>query len=227
MTRCVAYLRVSTDEQADKGVSLDAQRAKVQAYASLYDLELVAIEVDAGESAKSLERPALKRALAQLRKGGAEALLVVKLDRLTRSIRDLSDLLERYFIKKYALLSVGEQIDTRTAGGRMMLNMLTLVAQWEREAIGERTSAAMQHMRAEGRYTGGHVPYGWRLSPEGELLEHPEETRAIARARVLRAAGLSLRAVAATLEAEGLVSRAGAPFTPAAVAGMARETARA
>jgi site-specific DNA recombinase len=84
-TRTIAYLRVSTEKQADKGVSLDAQRAKVAAYAELYDLMLVETIVDAGESAKSLDRPGLQRALSMLKAGGAEALLVVKLDRLTRS----------------------------------------------------------------------------------------------------------------------------------------------
>src|SRR5205807_482536 len=74
------------DKQADRGVSLDAQRAKVNAYAELYDLELADVIVDAGESAKSLDRPGLQRALAMLKAGEAEALLVVKLDRLTRSV---------------------------------------------------------------------------------------------------------------------------------------------
>ena len=129
-TRTVAYLRVSTEKQADRGVSLDAQRAKVQAYAELYDLALVAIEVDAGESAKSLDRPALQRALAMLKRGAAEALLVVKLDRLTRSVRDLAELLDCYFTKRAALLSVSEQIDTRSAAGRLVLTVLPSAGQW-------------------------------------------------------------------------------------------------
>ena len=78
-TKTIAYLRVSTDKQADRGVSLDAQRVKVAAYAELYDLELVEVVVDAGESAKSLDRPGLQRALEMLKRGEAEALLVVKL----------------------------------------------------------------------------------------------------------------------------------------------------
>jgi DNA invertase Pin-like site-specific DNA recombinase len=158
-TRTVAYLRVSTDKQADRGVSLDAQRAKVAAYAELYDLELVEVVVDAGASAKTLDRPGLARALGMLRKGGeAEALLVVKLDRLTRSVRDLCELVERHFAPgKAALLSVGEQIDTRSAAGRLVLNVLASVSQWEREAIGERTAAAMQHKAACGEFTGGEA----------------------------------------------------------------------
>jgi DNA invertase Pin-like site-specific DNA recombinase len=111
----------------------------VESYAALYDVELVAVEVDAGESAKSLQRPALDRTLATLRAGAAEALLVVKLDRLTRSVRDLCDLVDTYFRDgKLALMSVGEQVDTRSVAGRMVLNMLTVIGQWEREAIGLR-----------------------------------------------------------------------------------------
>jgi len=129
-TRTIAYVRVSTDKQADRGVSLDAQRAKVKAYAELYDLDLAEVIVDAGESAKSLDRPGLKRALGILKAGDAEALLVVKLDRLTRSVVDLGTLVERYFAPgKAALLSVGEQIDTRSAAGRLVLNVLASVRQ--------------------------------------------------------------------------------------------------
>ena len=133
-TRVVGYVRVSTEQQADGGVSLDAQRAKLEAYAVAMDLELVAIEEDAGLSAKTLERPALQRALAMLDAGAAEGLLVAKLDRLTRSVRDLGELVERYFASKCSLLSVADSIDTRSAAGRLVLNVLTSVAQWEREA---------------------------------------------------------------------------------------------
>src|SRR5216684_2636542 len=85
-----------------------------------------------------LDRPGLQRALAMLKAGEGEALLGVKLDRLTRSVVDLGTLVERYFVPgKAALLSVGEQIDTRSAAGRLVLNVLASVSQWEREAIGE------------------------------------------------------------------------------------------
>ena len=210
-TRAIAYLRVSTDKQADRGVSLDAQRAKVEAYAQLYDLKLVAIEVDAGASAKTLNRPALQNVLGALQAGTADALLVVKLDRLTRSVRDLGSLVERYFAPgKATLLSVGEQIDTRSAAGRLVLNVLMSVAQWEREAIGERTSAAMAHKRTCHEYTGGKVPYGWTLNADGVNLDPNDAEQAIIReATELRASGLSLRKVGAELEAKGLLPRSG------------------
>jgi DNA invertase Pin-like site-specific DNA recombinase len=212
-TRTVAYLRVSTDKQADRGVSLEAQRAKVQAYAALYDLELVAIEVDAGESAKSLDRPALTRALGMLKAGKADALLVVKLDRLTRSVRDLADLVDNYFTKRAALLSVSEQIDTRSAAGRLVLNVLGVVGQWEREAIGERVSAAKQYMAEQGKYLGGDAPYGFRIADDGVMLEPVEAEQAVlATAHDLRRAGMSLRKIAAELDARGLRARNGRRF---------------
>ena len=219
-TRTVAYLRVSTDKQADRGVSLDAQRAKVRAYAELYDLELVDVVVDAGESASSLDRPGLSRALEMLRRREADAMLVVKLDRLTRSVRDLAELLERYFTRRAALLSVGEQIDTRTAAGRMVLNILVTVAQWEREAIGERTATAMAHKQARGEYIGGAAPYGHRLASEGALVPVDSEQAVIAEARELRAAGMTLRAIAAALDERGHRARSGRPFVSAQVGRM-------
>jgi DNA invertase Pin-like site-specific DNA recombinase len=220
-TRTIAYLRVSTDKQADRGVSLDVQRAKAKVYAELYDLELLEVIVDAGESAKSLDRPGLQRALGMLKRGEAEAMLVVKLDRLARSVRDLGHLVEKYFAPgKAALLSVGEQIDTRSAAGRLVLNVLASVSQWEREAIGERTATAMQHKAAQGEYTGGQAPYG-RCVADGDKLEpDPNEETARAVARQLRAQGLSLRRVAAELERCGVRSRSGRGFAPVQVKRM-------
>ena len=217
-TKAVAYIRVSTDKQADAGQSLEAQKAKVEAYANLYDLELVEVVIDAGASAKSLSRPGLVRALAMLKSGEAEALLVVKLDRLTRSVRDLGELVERYFASgKAALLSVSEQIDTRSAGGRLVLNVLASVSQWEREAIGERTAAVMRFKAAAGEYTGGQAPYGFRVEA-GELVSVAGEQAVLAAAREARASGLSLRAIARALDARGFVTRAGKSFAAVQVA---------
>lgn len=219
-TRTVAYLRVSTDQQAEHGVSLDAQRAKVEAYASLFDLVLVGVEVDAGESGKSLGRPALSRALAMLNDGRAEALLVVKLDRLTRSVRDLCDLVDRYFRDgKHSLMSVCEQVDTRSASGRMVLNMLTVIGQWEREAIGERTSAALQHKASQGEHIGGAPPYGFQVN-QGTLIPVDEEQQTIEEARALHAEGFSLRAIARALAERGRCARNGRVFAPTQLARM-------
>jgi len=126
---------------------------------------------------------------------------VTKLDRLTRSVRDLATLLETYFASgRHGLISVGESVDTRSAAGRLVLNVMTSVAQWEREAIGERTSSALQHMRSEGRRVGA-IPFGSALAEDGEtLIPVADEQTVIATVRELRSAGLSYRAIAATLD---------------------------
>lgn len=157
-----------------------------------------------------------------LKRNHAEALLLVKLDRLTRSVVDLGSLVERYFAPgKAALMSVGEQIDTRSAAGRLVLNVLASVSQWEREAIGERTANAMQYKASQGEYTGGWAPYGHRIAPDGGRLE-PDTDEELVRvvARELRAQGLSLRAVAAELKRRGISSRTGRGFAPVQVKRM-------
>lgn len=220
--RVVAYVRVSTDKQAEHGVSLDAQRAKIEAYAALYDLDVTSYEVDAGVSASTLDRPALTRALAALDTGAADGVIVVKLDRLTRSVRDLGDLVDRYFAAgRFALISVSENVDTRTAAGRLVLNVLGAVSQWEREAIGERTAAAMAHKRTVGEYTGGRVPFGYTLDVDGSTLRPcAAEQAIIAAARDLEAAGMSLRSIGAALEARGLLPRSGGQWHAKTVRGL-------
>lgn len=223
----VGYLRVSTDQQADHGVSLDAQRERVTAYAALYGLRLVDCIVDAGASAKTLERPGLRLALGHIDDGSVRGLVVAKLDRLTRSVRDLGTLVDRYFGDGgAALLSVSEQIDTRSASGRLVLNVLTSVAQWEREATAERTSVALAHKARIGEYTGGPVPYGFRLSRDGiRLRPDPTEQAVIAEAARAHAAGLSLRCIAEELDRLGFRSRTKQPFHPQQVQRMLQRDA--
>ena len=217
MTKAIGYIRVSTDKQAEHGVSLEAQREKLEAYAMLYDIELVDLVVEQG-SAKCLQRDGLQEALARLGTD-ADALLVVKLDRLTRSVADLGRLVETYF-QDHALLSVGEQIDTRSAAGRLVLNVLASVSQWEREVIGERTSAAMQHMRSMNKYTGGKVPYGFKLV-EGELVEDKAEQCVIKLVAKYKALGLSYTRIARSLKEAGYLSRTGRQFNHKCIKQMA------
>lgn len=215
---CVGYVRVSTDKQE---ISPEAQREKLTSYCGLYGLALVETVVEPGASAKTLARPGLARALGLLG-SVAEALVVVKLDRLTRSVRDLGELLERYFQGgDFALHSVEERIDTKSASGRLVLNVLTSVSQWEREAIGERTSTAMQYKIRQGEYTGGKVPYGYRRSADGKHVEpYMDEQVVIARARKLRSELGSMEATVRALEQEGYRSRSGKPFEPVQVRRM-------
>jgi len=219
-TKVVGYIRVSTDKQADNGISLDAQRAKIEAYALAMDLDLVGIIEDAGVSAKSLDRAGLRSALAMLTSGKADALLVVKLDRLTRSVRDLGELVEKYFATKYSLLSMSDSIDTRTASGRLVLNVLTSVAQWEREATSERTKDALRHKKANGEFTGGNVPYGFSVNEDGKLVRNEAEVEMLRIVREFQAAGLSLRGIAAELARVGYVARNGKAFGPSQIQRM-------
>lgn len=218
MTKAIGYIRVSTEKQADHGVSMEAQAEKLNAYAMLYDIELVDMVIEQG-SAKCLQREGLQSVLARLEAGEAEALIVVKLDRLTRSVADLGRLVDTYF-QQFALLSVGEQIDTRSAAGRLVLNVLASVSQWEREVIGERTSAAMQHMRNQNKYTGGKAPYGYNLV-NGDLVENDDEQEVIKLVAKYKAKGLSLRKIAAVLDRAGHRSRTGKPLSAMSVSRMA------
>ena len=222
-TRVVAYVRVSSEQQVEEGVSLEAQRAKLRAYALAMDLTLVAIEEDAGVSAKSIEaRPGLIRALGRLDAGEADGLLVVRLDRLTRSVRDLGDLVETYFANRFALMSMSDSIDTRTASGRLVLNVLASVSQWEREAGAERTRDSLAHLRARGVLIGG-VPLGMRrtgtLDNDGRHVVEPDEAEAatVRRIRELRHEGRSLRAIVETLRTEGHATKRGGSWAPTTV----------
>ena len=167
--KAIGYVRVSTDKQADFGVSLEAQTAKVQAMAVVQGVELVDVIVDAGASAKSLDRPGMNRLLSLVEAGAVQVVIIAKLDRLTRSVGDLAELLKRFDKRKVSLVSVADSLDTGTAAGRLVINIMVSVSQWEREAIGERTRDAMSHMKASGERT-GNIPFGYRLADDGKHL---------------------------------------------------------
>jgi site-specific DNA recombinase len=233
--RVLGYIRVSTDEQASDGVSLGAQEAKIRTYCGLYDLDLVDLVADPGVSAKTLDRPGLARALARLDRGEAEGIVVAKLDRLSRSVGDWDHLIARYFGERAGrkLFSVADAIDTRTAAGRLVLNVLMSVAQWERETNAERTRDALAHKRARGERTGS-VPYGADLDSRGptnargrptRLVPNLQEQAIIARIRVLRAEGLSPRKIAARLNDAGVPTKEGkGPWIHTAVVKILRRT---
>lgn len=222
-TKVVGYIRVSTDEQAREGVSLEAQQKKIEAYCDLYDLELIAIHRDAGISGKSLKkRPALADALGCIASGPASGLVVAKLDRLTRSVRDLDTLITTYFGEraKYgaSLFSVTDQVDTRSASGRLILNVLMSVAQWERETIGERTRDALAHKRSKGERISRRIPYGCQLASDGVHLEPCEgERKAAYWAQRLRETGQSLRTIGSKLAGLGYTQRNGKAWHPSSI----------
>src|SRR5687768_12678466 len=165
--RAVAYCRVSSNQQAESGLSLAHQQEKCRALATVHDYELVDVIVDAAESGKTLDRPGMARVLALTDAKKIDAVLVAKLDRITRSVRDLADLLERFGKKHVALVSASESLNTETASGRMVVRMLAVIAEWEREAIGERTKDALTAKRHRGERTSRHAPIGFRFTVAG------------------------------------------------------------
>jgi site-specific DNA recombinase len=220
----IGYIRVSTDDQAESGLGLAAQRHALEMYAQLYNLELTDVIVDDGYSGKDLERPGIQELLRRLESGSVAGVLISKLDRLSRSVKDAGGLVERYFADGSArLVSVGEQIDTGTASGRLVLHVLISVAQWEREATSERTTAALAVKRARGERTSYHIPYGLRLADDGvHLVEDETEQLLLARIRVMHREGLSTRRIADLLTAEGVPCR-GARWHFVTIAKIVRE----
>src|ERR1700680_2534674 len=210
--RAIGYARVSTDKKADRGVSLDAQTEKIRAMALVHDAELIDIIVEAGESAKSLNSPGMQRLLALIDSGEVQTVIVAKLDRLTRSVKDLCELLARFERRQVALISVAESLDTGSAAGRLVLNIMTAVSQWEREAIGERTRDAMSHKRTNGERV-GNIQFGYQLAADGKHLEpEPAEQEVLDEIRRLRQSGHTLRGIAAALNHRGHRTRRGSAW---------------
>jgi DNA invertase Pin-like site-specific DNA recombinase len=218
--KTIAYLRVSTSDQATEGVSLDAQEARIGAYAAAMGWPVSEVIRDAGESAKSLQRPGMAKILADVRAGSIERVVVLKLDRLTRSTRDLADLLELFAKADAALVSVSENLDTASACGRLVVNMLGVVAQWEREAIGERTMEALAHKRQR-RTAYGATPFGF-VRVGDALVPEPREQAALDEAMRLDRDGASFREIAARLTEIGVMPHRSKTWHPASVRAVLR-----
>lgn len=170
--RVIGYLRISTNKQGE--LSLEAQKRKIIGYCQAYDLSCVKFLYETASGKDIKHRPIFNQAISLMLSGEAEGLIVSKLDRLTRSIKDLEFLLEKYF-KKYALISVQDHIDTNTATGRLMLRIQMGISQWEREVIAERTKEAMETKKINKEYTGGYCPFGYYTANGKDLIKNPEE----------------------------------------------------
>ena len=159
---CALYLRVSTDQQADHGVSLPAQQSRLMSYIKAQNWDLFKIYTDDGYSGKNLDRPAIKQLLRDGKQGKFNRVIVIKLDRLSRSQKDALYLIEDVFNANGILFtSVSESFDTSTPFGKASLGMLSVFAQLEREMIVERVLSAKKECAKQGRYLGGFVPYGY------------------------------------------------------------------
>lgn len=211
--RAVAYIRVSTEAQANEGVSLEAQEAKIRAYCQLHDMELVRVFTDAGVSGKrASNRPALQEALSCVFKGGAQALVVYKLDRLARNTVDALTIAERLDKAGVSLHSLTEKLDTGSAMGRFFFTLVASLAEMERGIISERTAAAHAHKRAKGEAT-GHAPLGFQLATDGvALVENAAEQETLATIRGLAAQGYTQRGLVAELNRRGIRAKKGGPW---------------
>ena len=204
----VGYIRVSTDMQATDGLSLDAQTSAIEQYCAMFGIKLVRIHRDVLSGAKS-ERPGLQAALSDLQKG-VDVLVVLKFDRLSRSIKHFCEVYERYFQSgEKELVAIRESIRLDSSLGRALVSILLVFAQMEREAIAERTREALRHMREKG-YCHGKAPFGFKKVPKGDgsrykvLVEDPAEQRTLAQIKEWLDLGLEIPELVRRLNADGV-----------------------
>jgi len=187
----IGYVRVSTEEQAREGISIEAQEERIRALATAKGWNLLEIIKDPGYSGKNLSRPGIMSLIDSCRRGTVNVVIVNKVDRLTRKQKDLWYLLEEIFeANQVGFVSVTEAFDTTTAAGKAFLGMLGTFAQLERDLVSERTREALSHKRAKGEWV-GRMPTGFRMSDDGKLDQDPKALKMIARAKRLRREGAS------------------------------------
>ncbi len=217
----IGYVRVSTEDQAKEGVSLDNQKAKIEAYCQLKDSELIEVVEDAGISAKNLRRPGVQKVLRMARKNQVDAIVVYKLDRIFRSTVDALETTKMFDKWGVSFHSIEETLDTQSAMGRFFFTLTAALAEMERRIIGERTKAALSHKRSRNEKTGGDVPYGYDLTPAGILIKNHTEQKGIRLIRRLHQKGYSLRRVCKELEQEGhRTKRGNTHWHPQTVSGI-------
>jgi DNA invertase Pin-like site-specific DNA recombinase len=193
--QAVIYLRVSTEQQANEGVSLEAQLTKLNAWAALHDANIIGTFNDAGISGMDESRPGLAAAMQAATEHQA-ALVVYSLSRLSRSTSHCIKLADQLNKAGANLVSLSEQLDTTSAAGRMVFKMLAVLAEFERDQLAERTRNAMQHKRTKGERV-GTIPFGYNLAADGINLEaNAEQLEAVDLIRQLRQSGLSYQAIA-------------------------------
>lgn len=212
----LSYLRVSTQEQAELGLSLDAQRDRIAIYCESRGFELLDTIVDAGVSGKNIKnRPGLQEALAKLKRG--QVLVVYALSRLARSTIDLLNIERELKRRGVELASVTEpHMDTTTGPGNMHFQVMAAFNEFERNCISDRTKMAMAYLRRQNRFCGGAPPLGWRV--EGQyLVPEPKEQAVLQLVHTLHAKGCSLRTIVKVMEFRRIFNRQGKPFALAQI----------
>jgi len=219
--RAVIYLRVSTDEQVESRLGLEAQEAACRQFCEKEEFEVAGVFVDAGVSGKTLpeEREGFMEALSALKRGSA--LVVAKRDRLARDRRAIVTI-ELAVRKKRALIlsasGEGTSVDDSDPFSIMFSQMIDVFSEFERGMISHRTKAALQAKRDKGQRVSHRLPYGYRLGSDGIHLDpDPEEQTTLKRMRELRSSGLPYRSIATQLTREGFLNRASNPWQHASL----------
>ncbi len=206
--QAIFYLRVSTEQQATEGVSLEAQQAKLTAWATLNDATVLGVYSDAGLSGTKDDRPGLLAAMEAATKSKA-TLVVYSLSRLSRSTAATIRLADELNRAGAELVSLSEKIDTTTADGKMVFRMLSVLNEFERDLVSERTTTALRHKKAQGQRV-GEIPFGYDLAADGiTLTANTAQLEAIELINSLRAEGLTYQAIADELTARGIATKKG------------------
>ncbi len=218
MTRiAVGYTRVSTQEQARDGVSLDAQADRIKAHCSAHDLDLIACHEDRGLSGrKASNRPSLDTAISKATKHNG-VLIVYSLSRLARSVRDCIDVVSHLEREGAELVLIVENIDTSTATGRMFFHVVAALAQFESDLNGERVRAALDFTRKSGRQYCLNAPFGYGFK-DSKIVPNENEQKIVRRIKRLRAKGWSYRRIEQRFRDTGVINRKGNPFPFQAIA---------
>lgn len=210
--KAAIYIRVSTEEQAKEGFSLEAQRDRCVQYIESQGYQLVKVYMEDGYSAKNMNRPHLQELIEDSKKKLFNLVVVYKLDRLTRSVLDSQVILNHFEKNGVKFKSTMEEFETITAGGRMFLNLMTVIAQWEREQIAERVILGMSKRAEMGLRNNYRLPYGYKLDDQGQMVID-EETAPIVRLMFDRyAKGIGSRKIKDELLSRGYHSSTGTPI---------------
>lgn len=201
--RAVDYDRVSTDEQAKQGYSIESQKGLNLKFIESQNWELVDSFVDDGYSAKDLNRPAMQRLINAAKEQKFDVVVFYKLDRLVRSVSDLDKLLKIFDENNIGIRSVTEPFDTTTAMGRFLITLVAAIAQWERETISERVVVNMITKANKGERNGGRAPFGYRLVNH-ELVIIEEEAKLVREMFRFYLAGKGIRAIVLYLQQFGI-----------------------
>ena len=214
--RCAIYTRKSTDEGLDKEFNtLDAQREACEAYVASQRAEgwvLVRDRYDdGGFSGGTLDRPALKRLLADIEQGLIDVVVLYKIDRLSRSLMDFAKLVEAFEAHGVTFTSVTQSFSTTTSMGRLTLNILLSFAQYEREIIGERIRDKVAASKARGMWMGGKVPLGYDVADRKLVVNDTEAARVRRVFELFVETGSGVETVR-RLQAEGVTAKSGRPL---------------